>query len=117
MTNENPLKTGVLVVNSKPLRFNLHQMTNVKEFGGEHLDKGGRINFAEANHALGTTIELKSLTFASSSTNVPYPGQCCGSGPWQKKLCNRLSEYNIWQKLVQNIIKSYKLELVYSLPR
>ena len=55
VTNRNPLKTNVLVVNSKPLGFDLLGMDVIKKLGGMH--------FAEAAHTLGMTIELEQPDF------------------------------------------------------
>ena len=64
VTNRNPLKVNVLVVNSKPLGFNLLLgMDVIKKLGGVHIDKGGKAHFAEAAHTLGVTIELEQLDF------------------------------------------------------
>ena len=49
LTNRNPLKTNVLVVNSKPLGFDLLLgMDIIKKLGGVHIDEGGKAHFAEA---------------------------------------------------------------------
>ena len=59
VTNRNPLKTNVLVVNSKPLGFDLLLgMDVIKKLGGVHIDEGGKAHYAEAAHTLGATIEL-----------------------------------------------------------
>ena len=59
VTNRNPLKTNMLVVNSKPLRFYLLLgMDVIKKLGGVHIDQGGKAHFAEVALALGVTIEL-----------------------------------------------------------
>ena len=64
VTNRNPLKTNVLVVNSKPLGFNLLLgMDVIKKLGGVHIDEGGKAHFAEAAHTLGATIELEQPDF------------------------------------------------------
>ena len=60
VTNRKPLKTNVLVVNSKPLGFDLLLgMDVIKKLGGVHIDKGGKAHFTEAAHALGAIIELE----------------------------------------------------------
>ena len=60
MTNRNPLKTKVLVVNSKPLGFNLLLGIDIiKKLGGVHIDEGGKVHFAAAALALSMTIELE----------------------------------------------------------
>ena len=57
VTNRNPFKTNVLVVNRKPLGFDLLLgMDIIKKLGGVHIDKGGMAHFAEAAHTLGATI-------------------------------------------------------------
>ena len=59
VTNRNPLKTNVPVVNSKPLGFNLLLgMDVIKKLGGVHIDKRGKAHFA-----LGATIELEQPDF------------------------------------------------------
>ena len=64
VTNRNPLKTNVLVVNSKPLGFDLLLgMDVIKKLGGVHFDEGGKAYFAEAAHILGATIELEQPDF------------------------------------------------------
>ena len=64
MTNRNPLKTNVLVVNSKPLGFDLLLgMEVIKKLGGVHIDKRGKAHFAESAHTLGATIELEQPDF------------------------------------------------------
>ena len=64
VTNRNPLKTNVLVVNSKPLGFDLLLGIDViKKLGGVHIDEGGKVHFAETAHTLGATIELEQPDF------------------------------------------------------
>ena len=64
MTNRNPLKMNMLVVNSKPLGFDLFLgMDVIKKLGGVHIDDGGKAHFAEAAHTLGATIELEQPDF------------------------------------------------------
>ena len=64
VTNRNPLKTNVLVVNNKPLGFDLLLgMDVIKKLGGVHIDKRGKAHFAEAAHTLGATIELEQPDF------------------------------------------------------
>ena len=49
VTNRNPLKTNMLVVNSKPLGFDLLLgMDIIKKLGGMHIDKGGKAQLAHA---------------------------------------------------------------------
>ncbi len=56
VTNRNPLKTNVLVVNSKPLGFNLLLgMDVIKKLGCVHINDGEKAHFAEAEHTLGKT--------------------------------------------------------------
>ena len=51
VTNRNPLKTNVLVVNSKPLGFDLLLGIDIiKKLGGVHIDEGGKAHFVEAAH-------------------------------------------------------------------
>ena len=96
VTNRNPLKTKVLVVNSKPLGFDLHLgMDVIKKLSGVHIDEGGKAHFAEVAHTLGTTIELEQPDFHAEFDNAPNPGQCRGSGQPPEKLYNRVPEYTI----------------------
>ena len=74
MTNRNPLKTNVLVVNSKPLGFNiLPGMDVIKKLGGVHIDKGGKAHFAEAALTLGATIELEQPDFRTKFDQCTKP--------------------------------------------
>ena len=60
VTNRNLLKTNMLVVNSKPLGFDLLLgMDVIKKLGSMKIDEGGKAHFAEAAHTLGATIELE----------------------------------------------------------
>ena len=64
VTNRNPLKMNVLVVNSKPLRFDLLlEMDVIKKLGGMHIDERGKAHFVEVAHTLGVTIELEQPDF------------------------------------------------------
>ena len=64
VTNRNPLKTNVLVVNSKPLGFNLLLgMDVIKKLGSVHINERGKAHFAEVAHNLGATIELEQPDF------------------------------------------------------
>ena len=64
VTNRNPFKMNMLVVNSKPLGFDLFLgMDIIKKLCGVHIDKGGKAHFAEAAHTLGVTIELEQPDF------------------------------------------------------
>ena len=64
VTNRKPLKTNVLVVNSKPLGFDLLLGIDViKKLGEVHIDELGKAHFAEAAHTLGATIELEPTDF------------------------------------------------------
>ena len=64
VTNRNPLKTNILVVNSKPLGFDLLLgMDVIKKLGGVHFDKRGKAHFTEAAHTLGATTELEQPDF------------------------------------------------------
>ena len=54
---------NVLVVNSKPLGFNLFLgMDVIKKVGGVHIDEGGKAHFAEVAHTLGATIIFTNLS-------------------------------------------------------
>ena len=81
VTNRNPLKTNVLVVNSKPLRFDLLGMDVIKKLGGVHIDEGSKAHFAEAAHTLGATIELEQPDFRAEFDQSSNPGQYHGSSP------------------------------------
>ena len=64
VTNRNPLKTNMLVVNSKPLGFDLLLgMDIIKKLGGVHIDEQGKAYFAEVAHTFGATIELEQPDF------------------------------------------------------
>ena len=64
VTKRNPLKMNVLLVNSKPLGFNLLLgMDVIKKLGCVHIDKQGKAHFAEVAHTLGVTIELEQPDF------------------------------------------------------
>ena len=99
VTHRNPLKTNVLVVNSKPLGFDLLLgMDVIKKLGGVHIDEGGKAHFVEATHTLGATIELEQPDF-----RVEF-NQCTKSWivSWKwssdqppEKLYNRVPEYTI----------------------
>ena len=66
VTNRNSLKTNVLVVNSKPLGFNLLLgMDVIKKLGSLHIDEGGKVHFAEAAHTSGAAIELEQPDFCA----------------------------------------------------
>ena len=66
VTNRNPIKTNVLVVNSKPLIFDLLLgMDVIKKLGDVHIDEEGKAHFAEAAHTLGATIELEQPDFCA----------------------------------------------------
>ena len=66
VTNRNPLKMNMLVVNSKPLGFNLLLgMDVIKKLGSVHIDEGGKVHFAEVAHTLGVTIELEQSDFCA----------------------------------------------------
>ena len=54
----------MLVVNSKPLGFDLLLGIDViKKLGSMHIDEGGKSHFAEAAYTLGATIELEQPDF------------------------------------------------------
>ena len=64
VTNRCPLKTNVLVVNSKPLGFDLLLgMDVIKKLDSVHINEGGKAHFAEAAHTLGVITELEQLDF------------------------------------------------------
>ena len=93
VTNRNPLKTNVLVVNSKPLGFDLLLgMDVIKKLGGVHIDEGGKAHFAEAAHTLGATIELQQPDFraefnqGTKSSEYTIPARACAE--YDKELRN-----------------------------
>ena len=99
VTNRNPLKINVLVVNSKPLGFDLLLgMDVIKKLGSMHINERGKAHFAEAAHTLGATIELEQLDFraefdqCTKSWTVSW--KWSGDQP-PKKLFNRVLEYTI----------------------
>ena len=99
VTNRNPLKTNVLVVNSKPLGFDLLLgMDVIKKLGGVHIDEGGKAHFDEAAHTLGVTIELEQPDFLAEfdqrTKSWTVSWKWSGDQP-PEKLYNRLPEYTI----------------------
>ena len=69
VTYRNPLKMNMLVVNSKPLGFDLLLgMDVIKKLGGVHIDEGGKAHFAEVAHTLGATIELEHVDAGQAHT-------------------------------------------------
>ena len=99
VTNRNPLKTNVLVVNSKPLGFNLLLgMDVIKKLGGVHIDEGGKVHFAEAAHTLGATIELEQPDFRAEfdqrTKSWAVSWKWSGDQP-PEKLYKRVPEYTI----------------------
>ena len=99
VTNRNPLKTNVLLVNSKPLGFNLLLgMDIIKKLGGMHIDEGGKAHFAAAARTLGATIELELPDFCvefdqcTKSWTVSWKWS---SDQPPEKLYNRIPEYTI----------------------
>ena len=99
MTNKNPLKTNVLVVNCKPLGFDLLLgMDVIKKLGGVHIDEGGKAHFAEAAHTLGATIELEQPDFRAKfdqrTKSWTVSWKWSGDQP-PEKLYNRVPEYTI----------------------
>ena len=115
VTNRNPLKTNVLVVNSKPLWFNLLLgMDVIKKLGGVHSDEGGKAHFAEAAHTLDVTIELEQPDFCAEfnqhTKSWTVSWKWSGDRP-PKNLYNRVPEYTIparahaeYDKELQNLI-------------
>ena len=115
VTNRNPLKTNMLVVNSKPLGFNLLLgMDVIKKLGSVHINKGGKAHFAEAALTLGATIELEQPDFRAEFDQ--HTKSWTMSWKWsddqpQEKLYNRVPEYIIlarahaeYEKELQNSI-------------
>ena len=99
MTNRNPLKTNVLVVNSKPLGFDLLLgMDVIKKLGSVHIDEGGKAHFAEAAHTLGATIALEQHDFRAEfdqrTKSWTVSWKWSGDQP-PEKLYNRVPEYTI----------------------
>ena len=99
VTKRNPLKTNVLVVNSKPLGFDLLLgMDVIKKLGGVHIDEGGRAHFAEAAHTLGATIELEQPDFRAEldrrTKSWTVSWKWSGVQP-PERLYNRVLEYTI----------------------
>ena len=99
VTHRNPFKTNVLVVNSKPLGFDLLLgMDVIKKLGGMHIDEGSKAHFAEVAHTLGATIELEQPDFraefdqCTKSWTVSW--KWSGDQP-PEKLYNRVLEYTI----------------------
>ena len=98
-TNRNSLKTNVLVVNSKPLGFDLLLgMDVIKKLVGVHIDKGGKAHFAEAAHTLGVTIELEQpgfhAVFDQRTKSWTVLWKRSGDQP-PEKLYNRVPEYTV----------------------
>ena len=99
VTNRNPLKTNMLVVNSKPLGFDLVLgMDVIKKLGGLHIDERGKAHFAEAAHTLGATIELEQPDFRAEFDQ--HTKSWTVSWKWSsdqqpEKLYNRVPEYLI----------------------
>ena len=120
VTNRSPLKTNVLVINSKPLVFDLLLgMDVIKKLGGVHINEGGKAHFAEAAHTLGATIELEQPDFhtefdqRTKSWTVSW--KWSGDQP-PEKLYNRVLEYTIpvrarteYNKELQNWIDNGRL--------
>ena len=99
VTNRNPLNTNVLVVNSKPLGFDLLRgMDIIKKLGDVHIDEEGKAHFAEAIHALGATIELEQPDFRAEfdqrTKSWTVSWKWSGDQPIEK-LYNRVPEYTI----------------------
>ena len=99
VTNRNPFKMNVLVVNSKPLGFDLLLgMDVIKKLGGVHIDEGGKEHFAVAAHTLGATIELEQPDFRTEfdqrTKSWTVSWKWSGDQP-PEKLYNRVVEYTI----------------------
>ena len=93
VTNRNPLKKHVLVVNSKPLGFDRPLGMNVmKKLGSVHIDEGGKAHFAEA------TIELEQpdsrAEFDQHTKSWTVSWKWSGDQP-PEKLYNSVPEYII----------------------
>ena len=99
VTNRNPLKTNVLVVNRKPLGFDLFLgMEFIKKLGGMHINEGGKAHFAEVAHTLGATIKLEQpdyrAEFDQCNKSWTVSWKWSGDQP-PEKLYKRVSEYTI----------------------
>ena len=99
VTNRNPLKTNMLVVNSKPLGFDLLLgMDIIKKLGGMHIDEGGKAHFAQAAHTLGATIEIEQPDFCAEfdqcTKSWTVSWKWSGDQP-PEKLYNRVLKYTI----------------------
>ena len=99
VTNRNPLTTNVLVVNSKPLGFNLLLgMDIIKKLGGVHINERGKAHFAEEAHTLGATIELEQPDFRTEfdqhTKSWTVSWKWSGDQP-PEKLYNRVLKYTI----------------------
>ena len=105
----------MLVVNSKPLGFDLLLgMDIIKKLGNMHIDEGGKKHFAEAALALGATIELEQPDFCAEFNQRTK--SCTVSWKWSvdqppEKLYYRIPEYTIparvraeYDKELQNCI-------------
>ena len=99
VTNRNPLKTNVRVVNSKPLGFDLLlRMDVIKKLGGVHINEGGKAHFTEAAHTLSATIELEQPDFHTKfdQCTKSWTVSCKWSGDQPpEKLYSRVPEYTI----------------------
>ena len=99
VTNRIPFKTNMLVVNSKPLGFDLFLvMEIIKKMGGVHIDEEGKAHFAEAAQTFGVTIELEQpdirAEFDQHTKSWTVSGKWSGDQP-PEKLYNRVPEYTI----------------------
>ena len=99
VTNKNPLKTNVLVVNSKTLGFNLLLgMDVIKKLGGVHIYEGGQAHFAEVALPLVATIELEQPDFRAEfdqrTKSWLVSWKRSGDQP-PEKLYNRVPVYTI----------------------
>ena len=99
VTNRNPLKTNMVVVNNKPLGFDLLLGIDViKKLGEVHIDELGKAHFAEAANTLGATIELEQPDFRAEfdqrTKSWTVSWKWFGDQP-PEKLYNRVPEYTI----------------------
>ena len=99
MTNRSPLKMNMLVVNIKPLGFDLLLgMDVIKKLGCVYINEGGKAHFAEVAHTLGAIIELEQPDFRAEfdqrikSWTVSWKWS---SDQPPEKLYNRVPEYTI----------------------
>ena len=89
----------MLVVNSKPLGFDLLLgMDVIKKLGGVRIDERGKAHFAEVAHTLGATIDLEQPDFCAEfdqrTKSWTVSWKWSGDQP-PEKLYNRVPEYTI----------------------